>query len=172
MLAGVGGKTSHLTMATYKQFGDSYRHEPRTASTTLAQLDSLASAVDPVHDLAAYIKVAKKIRLNGVDQPFWRDWPLADPDKFFSLEPLHHLHKMFWDHDLKWCIRAIGESEIDFRFSVLHPHTGFRYFAGGISKLKETMGQDHRNIQRYIVGIIAGAVPNPFVIAIRALMDV
>ena len=28
MLSGVGGKTSHVTMASHKQFGDSYRHEP------------------------------------------------------------------------------------------------------------------------------------------------
>jgi len=124
----------------------------------LAQLDTLAEAVDPVYDLAAYIKAVKKKRYNGVNQPFWRDWPLADPVKFLSLEPLHHLHKMFWDHDLKWCICIVGENEIDFRFSVLHPHTGFWSFTGGVSKMKETTGQDHRNIQQYIMGIIAGAV--------------
>ena len=28
VLAGVAGKTSHLTMAAYKQFGDSFQHEP------------------------------------------------------------------------------------------------------------------------------------------------
>ena len=39
MLSCVGGKTSPVTMpAMYKQFGDSFRHEPRSRSTTLAQL--------------------------------------------------------------------------------------------------------------------------------------
>ena len=38
VLSVVGGKTSPITMAMYKQFGDSFRHEPRTKSTTLAQL--------------------------------------------------------------------------------------------------------------------------------------
>jgi len=28
MLSGIGGKTSPVTMAMYKQFGDSFRHEP------------------------------------------------------------------------------------------------------------------------------------------------
>ncbi|KAH9009863.1 hypothetical protein EDB85DRAFT_2162200 [Lactarius pseudohatsudake] len=28
VLAGVGGKTSHMTMASHKQFGDPFRHEP------------------------------------------------------------------------------------------------------------------------------------------------
>jgi hypothetical protein len=41
LLAAVAGKTSHLTMATYKQFGDPFRHEPRTTSTTVAQLLAL-----------------------------------------------------------------------------------------------------------------------------------
>jgi len=36
LIAGVGGKTSSVTMAFYKHFGDNFRHEPRTASTTIA----------------------------------------------------------------------------------------------------------------------------------------
>ncbi|KAG2138549.1 hypothetical protein DEU56DRAFT_945088 [Suillus clintonianus] len=38
MLATIGGKTSPVTMASYKQFGDPFLHEPQTGSTTLAQL--------------------------------------------------------------------------------------------------------------------------------------
>jgi hypothetical protein len=74
LLAGVGAnKTSHLTMATYKQFGDSFRHESRYGSNTLAQLDVIASQVDP-WDLKAYAKLAGQFRLNGTHLPFWRDW--------------------------------------------------------------------------------------------------
>jgi hypothetical protein len=45
MIACVAGKTSHLTMADYRGFGDSTHHEPRTASTTLAQLAALVSEI-------------------------------------------------------------------------------------------------------------------------------
>ena len=38
-------------------------------------------------------------------------------------------------------------------------------------KLKQVTGQDHRAIQRYIIGVIAGRVPRPFLVAIRALLD-
>ena len=76
-------------------------------------------------------------RLNGVHRPFWRDWPLSDPSEFFTPEPLHHWHKMFWDHDAQWCIHTVGPAEINFRFSILHPHTGFQQFPEGISKLKQ-----------------------------------
>ncbi|KAH9165648.1 hypothetical protein EDB89DRAFT_2116030 [Lactarius sanguifluus] len=154
----------------YKQFGDPFRHEPRIASTTLAQLHAIEARVNPWH-LNAYIKEAMKVRLNGVHRPFWRDWALSEPSKFFTPEPLHHWHKMFWDHDAKWCIRTLKGAEIDYRFSILHPHTGFRQFCEGVSKLKQVTGREHRDIQRYIVAIIADAVPSDFFIAIRSLAD-
>jgi hypothetical protein len=169
-LSGVAGKTSHVTMASHKQFGDPFRHDPRTASTTLSQLHAIEARVQP-WNLEAYIKEAKKDRLNGVHRPFWCDWALSEPSKFFTPEPLHHWHKMFWDHDAQWCICALGSAEIDYRFSVLHPHTGFRQFHEGISKLKQVTGREHRDIQRYIVAIITDIVPKGFLIAIRSLMD-
>ncbi|KAG1885867.1 uncharacterized protein F5891DRAFT_890093, partial [Suillus fuscotomentosus] len=141
----------------------------RTRSITLAQLDSIE--VDP-NDLEAYFKACERYRLNGVHSPFWVDWPLADPSVFLTPEPLHHWHEEFFDHDLQWCLEVVGEQELDFRISVLQPTTGFRHFFGGISKLKQVTGRVHRDLQCYIVGLIAGAAPRRFVIAICALMDV
>jgi len=171
MLAGVGGKTSPVTMAGHKQFGDSFKHEPRTASTMLAQLHAVTTKADPNSDLKTYLKEAKKFRLNGVDKPFWRDWPLAEPSLFLTPEPLHHFNKEFYDHDLKWCIRKLGEAEINFRFSILQPHIGLRHFKDGVSRLKQVTGREHRNIQRYIVAVITGAASQDFIIAIRSMMD-
>ena len=170
LYAGVGGKTSPVTMANYKQFGDAFQHEPRMASTTLAQLMEIELRADP-WDLAFYLPEAKRFRLNGVHRPFWRDWPLAEPSLFLTPEPLHHWHKMFWDHDAKWCIRAVGATEIDFQFWVLQPRVGFCHFTEGISSLKQVTGHEHRDVQRYIVGVIAGAVTKDFLIAIRASMN-
>ena len=69
LLAGVL-KTSSVTLASYKQLGNDFRHEPHTASTTLAQLHLLEEKVDP-WDLEAYFEEASKFHLNGVHQPFW-----------------------------------------------------------------------------------------------------
>ena len=123
-LAGFAEKTLHLTMATYKQFGDPFQHEPQTASTTLAQLHALEQEFSP-WDLDSYIPAAKEKRLNGIHCLFYRDLPLSDPSKFFMPEPLHHWHKMFWDHNAKWCICMVCPVEIDFWFSILHLLTGF-----------------------------------------------
>jgi hypothetical protein len=164
MLAGVGGKTSHITMAYDKTFGDALPQEPRTISTTLAQLAAADSQVDP-WDLQAYVKLVKtNFRLNGVHLPFWRDWHLVtpgnlpEPCQFLTPESLHHWHKMFWDHDAKWCIHMLGGPEINFRFSLIQPIIGFRHFSAGISELKQVTGREHRAVERYIVGIISGAV--------------
>lgn len=171
LIAGVCAKTSSVTMANYKQFGDAFRHEPRTASTTIAKLKSIEDrGIDP-WDIEIYFKEALTHRLNGVHRPFWIDWPLSEPSEFLTSEPLHHWHKGFWDHDAKWCINAVGAAEIDFRFSTLPPHTGLRHFKEGISSLKQVTGREHRDIQRYIIPVIAGAVTKRFMIAVRALMD-
>lgn len=171
MLSGVGGKTSPVTMASHKEFGDSYQHERRTASATFNQLRAIEAVVNPDNDIKAYLKVAKTFRLNGVHKLFWLDWPLAEPSLFLTPEPLHHWNKEFYDHDFKWCIRMLGEEEINFRFSILQPHVGLRHFSEGVSRLKQVTGREHRNIQRYIITVIAGAAPRDFVIAIRSLMD-
>ena len=69
LYAGVGGKTSPVMMANYKQFGDTFQHEPQMASTTLAQLMEIESRADP-WDLASYLPEAKQFHLNGVHHPF------------------------------------------------------------------------------------------------------
>lgn len=171
LIACVAGKTSSVTMAHFKQFGDDFRHEPRTASTTIAKLMKAEESIDPWANITEYLVEVKQFRLNGVHRPFWRDYPLADPSIFLTSEPLHHWHKQFWDHDAKWCIYAVGGSEIDFRFSVLRQHTGFRHFKEGISTLKQVTGREHRNIQRYIVAVTADAVAPRFLLSIRALAD-
>ena len=123
-------------------------------------------------NLETYEKAAKSYRLNGVQLPFWRDWTLSsDPSSFLTSEPLHHWHKQFWDHDTKWCIYMLGAAEIDFRFSVLHKRSGYRHFKEGISGLKQVTGREQRDIQRYIIVVIADAVPPRFLVAIRALLD-
>ena len=46
-LAGVAGKTSHLAMASFKEFGDPFQHPPRLAADILASLDTLSYHFHP-----------------------------------------------------------------------------------------------------------------------------
>ena len=170
LISCVGGKTSPVTMANYQQFGDGFRHPSQTGSITLSTINKIRGSANA--KLETYEKAAKSYRLNGVQLPFWRDWTLSsDPSSFLTSEPLHHWHKQFWDHDTKWCIYMLGGAGIDFRFSVLYNRSGYRHFKEGISGLKQVTGREQRDIQRYIIVVIADAVPPQFLVAIRALLD-
>lgn len=175
-LACVAGKTSHLTMASYKEFGDPFQHQPRTATSMLTSLETLGSQFDS-SDVATYAKHAKtEFRLNGVDLPFWRNWylpngSLPNPHQIFPIEILHHLHKSFWDHDAKWVIRAVGGNELDLRFALIQPRNGYRHFSSGISALKQVIGREHRDIQRYLLALIPSDINEEFVLCVRALLD-
>ena len=140
------------------------------ASTTLAQLHAIKDAVHP-WNLNYYIKEAAKFCLNGVHQPFWHDWPMAEPSNFLTSKPLHHWHRIFWDHDAKWCIQVLGDSKIGFQFSVLHPHMTFQHSKEGISKLEQVTGHEQWDMQHYMIPIITGGVPKHFPIALCALAD-
>ncbi|KAF8176843.1 hypothetical protein K438DRAFT_1607028, partial [Mycena galopus ATCC 62051] len=58
-------------------------------------------------------------------------------------------------------------------FSILRPHTGMRRFKKGISKAKQMTGREHRDIQRYLIPVIAGAagISKKFLTAITTLND-
>lgn len=170
LIAGTGPKVSSMTTAKSKNFGDPFRHAPRTGSVTLAAIRVAYAEHDPP-DYKDFLKSVKSLGLNGVLSPFWQDWVLSDPASFLHTEPLHHFHRFCWDHDTPWCIAVVGAQEIDFRFSLIQTTVGYRSFEDGISKLKQVTGRDHRAVQRYLVGVIAGAVPVRFLIAVRALTE-
>ena len=170
LIAGVDSKSSPIMISHHKEFGDNYQHPLRTSSLTLELIKcAQRKAVSP--KLEDYLKEACKLHLNGVDSPFWRDWRYVQPCIFLTPEPLHHWHKQFWDHDRKWCIRILGSMEIDFRFIILKMLTGYRQFREGISKLKQVMGRDQQEVERYIVAVIVGGVPDGVILGIQYLMD-
>ncbi|KIJ11761.1 hypothetical protein PAXINDRAFT_15344 [Paxillus involutus ATCC 200175] len=144
---------------------------PKASPVTTATSKNFAYALNDALNYKNFLKAIKPLGLNGVVEPFWKDWPLSNPSDFLTPEPLHHFHHMFWDHDAKWCIAVVGAAELDFHFSLLQTTIGYHAFEDRISKLKQVTGRDHRAVQRYIVGVIAGTVPRPFLIAVRALID-
>ncbi|KIJ04974.1 hypothetical protein PAXINDRAFT_21746 [Paxillus involutus ATCC 200175] len=138
----------------YKNFGDPFQHSSRLGSVTLAQLATIQVAESEVD---TYFTACEEYRLSGVTLPFWHDWSLSEPSRFLTPEPLHHWHCMWYDHDLKWCLRTVGSQELDFRFAILQP----------------VVGQQHFKTGKYIIALVAGANgPSPaFIRAIHALMD-
>ncbi|KIJ08836.1 hypothetical protein PAXINDRAFT_36830, partial [Paxillus involutus ATCC 200175] len=170
MLACIQGLTSPITMAMYKNFRDPFWHPPRLRSVTLAQLATIK--VD-ISDMDAYFAQCKEYCLSGVALPFWCDWVLSDPSRFLTPEALHHWFCMFFDHNLKWCLRIVGHEELDFYLAILQPVVGHHHFGTGVLKLKQVTGRAQCDMQQYIVALISGAsgTSPAFVRAVRALMD-
>ena len=114
--------------------------------------------------------------LNGVNLPFWHNWYLPDgtlpnPHQIFPIEILHHLHKSFWDHDIKWTIQAVDDCELDHCFSLVQPCNGYCQFSSGISSLKQVTSREYCDIQRYLLALIPDGVDTRFVLCIQALLD-
>ena len=170
LLACISPKASPISTATHKEFGESQLYPLQTATKTLGNIEHACSEADP-DDWESFLKVARCYYLNGVHRPFWRNWALCDPLIFFNPEVLHHFHHLFWDHDLQWCLVVVGPNEIDFQISLIQVAVGYHSFKEGISKLKQVTGCGHCTVQRYIIGVIAGAIPPKFLVAIRALFD-
>ena len=170
LIACTSPKVSPVSTAIYKDFGDGIHHPPRMATDTIGVIKTMCTK-SPQTDLLEFLKAAKTHRLNGVFEPFWRNYFSSEPSKFLLPEILHHFHCFFFDHDLQWCIGAVGSEELDYRFTLIQTPVGYHSFSEGVSKLKQVTGRDHRAIQCYIIGIVAGAIAPQFLTAIRSLMD-
>ncbi|KAI5981998.1 hypothetical protein EDC04DRAFT_3132364 [Pisolithus marmoratus] len=164
----IRGCTSLVTTAMYKDFGDSDHRPPCTTALTLIQLQSIKCNIDEVE---WYFATCKDFQLSDVSHPFWHDWLYADPSQFPTPEALNYWHCQFWDHDMQWCKHMLGAGELDFQFSVLPPIAGFHHFNQGVMKLKQVGGCTQRDVQQYIIVVIAGLPQVDVVIAIRALME-
>lgn len=174
MQACVINNQSPVSLAKLNQFGDKEPHPHRTRAFTLDLINQACSATDPAM-IPQFIKTCKALGLNGVHQPFWKDWGLADPSQFLTPDALHQLHKFFFDHVLKWVINIMGGEELDCRLKSLQPRVGVRHWSSGVSKLKQCTGREHRELEKIIVVAAAGGVdqhPNQKVLsAIRSCVD-
>ncbi len=103
------GGASPISYARHSDFGTGVKMPPRTGVSTLEAIRGLK--VEP-SNIARYESAAGKMGLNGVFEPFWRDWKFADPQQIFG-DALHQWHKFFGEHILKWARKLLGDKEID-----------------------------------------------------------
>ncbi|KZT31620.1 hypothetical protein SISSUDRAFT_994871, partial [Sistotremastrum suecicum HHB10207 ss-3] len=171
-IAGVMSNQSPTFVTGKPNFGDPLPGEPRRGRLTMQIMEEIVrSGVDPDANLRQFITLCREKGLSGVWKPFWRDWRFADPYIFISPDALHGLHKQFYDHDLKWALKALTPIELDFRYKLLQPRVGFRQFPKGVSSLKQITMREVREIEKYFIGCMDSELPAQFLLALRALMD-
>jgi len=180
LISCVAGNQSPVTTASLQEFGDAAAHPPRTRLITLDAIQSVLREHPPVphvdqilagRALEPFWRACQSRGLNGVEQPFWRDWGDACPSIFLPHDPLHGSHKFFWDHVVKWAINIMTGPELDARLKSIQPRIGVRHWAQGVSGLKQVTGREYRELEKVFIAAINGGVPPPVLRALRALVD-
>jgi len=180
LLACVSGNQSPVTTASLSEFGDAAMHPPRTRFITLSAINSILRELPPVPSsqsihagraLEPFWRACQSQGLNGVESPFWRDWGDACPSVFLTHDPLHGLHKFFWDHIVKWTINIMTGPELDTHLKCIQPCIGVRHWAQGVSSLKQVTGREYRELQKVFIAAINGGIPPPVLCALRSLLD-
>lgn len=170
MIACVRSNQSATSIAQQHQFGEATQQPPRTRDHTLNLLHAVLQKVDPAN-IPLFVRESYLVGLNGVHRPFWAGWGSAEPSLVLTPDVLHAWHKFHFDHVLKWVINIMGGEELDRRMSALQIRVGVRHWANGISKLKQVTGREHRDLQKILVAVIAGAVDDQVLCSVRALGD-
>lgn len=172
MAACVGGSHSPTSMAVHADLGNAEPSAPRLGSRTLQLIAGLVEICD-VNDLSHYGNQARKLGLNGVYKPFWRDWKFAEPHIFLAPDALHFWHKFTWDHLLGWCRILLGDKEFDLRLTMLQKIIGERHFPDGVTEFSQHTAREARDVAKKFLAVIAGhpSITDGVMKSIRSMID-
>jgi hypothetical protein len=128
-------------------------------------------------DAHAFHLACREAGQKPVFHPFWETLPLTNV--FVSIAPdiLHQLLQGMFKHWVAWLIGTFGPSEIDVRCRSIPPNHHISIFAKGISFLSRVTGKEHKNMSRFLLGLVLdlpvpnGQVSPRIVTATRALLD-
>jgi hypothetical protein len=176
LIAGVAKFRSPITTAGYHDLGSATRSPLHTHDHTLRAIKLVMKGrglQQRKTTLLAFITRCRKFDLNGVLSPYWQHLPHVEPSVFLVCDILHQLHKFFIDHPFRWLQEIVGKDELDKRISIVQYIVRVRHFDAGVSRISQWSGREHRELQRIIVTICAGApnVTPKLMRVLRSVMD-
>ncbi|KAJ7762799.1 hypothetical protein DFH07DRAFT_867460 [Mycena maculata] len=136
---------------------------------------------DPVETLRILTEQSKNLRppefisqnLREI-KPFWADFPYCDIFSCMTPDMLHEIHNgAFGDHIVSWSSAAMDGvgPEIDRRFRAMTPHPSLRHFKKGITLTSQWTGNEHKNMEKVYLGVLANATDPRVQLAVRGLLD-
>lgn len=147
-----------------KQRGDHIDSPLRNVTETRATLERHRQGEDP--------HLFEDHGLRAIHYPFWAYLPHTDIFACITPDILHQLHKgVFKDHIVSWCAAIMSDEEFDARFQAMPEFHGLRHFKRGISTVSQWTCTEHKEMQRVVLGVIAGAVEPRVFNATRAVLD-
>ncbi|KAI0712890.1 hypothetical protein C8Q72DRAFT_787768 [Fomitopsis betulina] len=115
--------------------------------------------------------------IKPIQHPFWEKLPYVDIYRAITPDILHQLHQGVIKHLLAWLTDIIGKHEINARVKCLPPNHGIHIFQKGISGLTRVTGTEHKQIARFILGLVIdvrlphGESTEDLVSATKSLLD-
>ncbi|KAG1877204.1 hypothetical protein F4604DRAFT_1880466 [Suillus subluteus] len=97
--------------------------------------------------------------LHAIHYLFWVYLPHTDIFTCITPDILHQLHKgVFKDHIVSWCATIMSDAEFDACFQAMSEFHGLRHFKCGISNVSQWTCTERKEMQRVVLGVIAGAI--------------
>lgn len=125
-----------------------------------------------------FAKKCRDANIKPLQHPFWEYLPYTDIYESITPDVLHQLYQGVFKHLLSWLKDACGAAEIDARVCRLPPGHGVRIFWKGVTKLSRISGAEHKQISRFLLGIVVDmplaegrAATARLVRATRSLLD-
>jgi hypothetical protein len=132
-----------------------------------------------VDDAISFRAACEENGIKPVDHPFWEYLPLANIYQSITPDVLHQLLQGVMKHLVAWLSNSLmfGQQGIDARCRLMPPNHHIVLFPKGITSLSRVSGKEHKNMCRFLLGLIVdchvtnGFSPARVLKAVRGLLD-